>query len=162
MPDGPIVLADGEGAVTRIPGETFVAKASGDDTQGHLAFAVGEWAPRHGTFSHRHPGSGESFYVLSGTFLIDIDDQEHRVGPGAFAYVPPGARHRVTNVGDDAGRVIGFFTPAGPENGFRAVRERAMELGRLPEADEIERIMAEHGTTDRGTARMRFDETARG
>jgi mannose-6-phosphate isomerase-like protein (cupin superfamily) len=158
----PIVLGAEEGAVTRIPGETFVAKASGEATQGHLALAVGEWAPRHGTFSHRHPGSSESFYVLSGEFIIDIEDEEHNVGPGAFAYVPPGARHRVTNVGNEPARIIGFFTPAGPEKGFQAVRERAMQLGRLPDAEEIEQIMAEHGTVDRGPARMRFDDSDRG
>jgi mannose-6-phosphate isomerase-like protein (cupin superfamily) len=162
MSDRPIVLADGEGSVTHVPGEKFVAKASGDETVGHLAFAVGEWAARHGTFSHRHPGSSESFYVLSGRFIIDIGDQEYEVGPGAFAYVPPGARHRVTNVGDEPAKIIGFFTPAGPEQGFRAVRERAMEIGRLPEADEIERIMADHGTIERGPARMRFDDSERG
>jgi mannose-6-phosphate isomerase-like protein (cupin superfamily) len=161
MKDEPIVLADGEGTITRIPGETFVAKASGETTGGHVALAVGEWAPKHGTFPHRHPSSSESFYVLSGEFIIDIDDVEYHVGPGAFAYVPPGTRHRVTNVGNEPAKIIGFFTPAGPERGFQAVRERAVELGRLPQAEEIESIMASHGTTDRGPARMRFDDAGR-
>jgi quercetin dioxygenase-like cupin family protein len=158
----PIVLAEGEGRTGRIPGETFVAKASADDTEGHLAFAVVEFAPRHGTPSHRHPGSGESFYILSGEFINDIEDQEHRVSPGAFAFVPAGASHRITNIGDEPGRVIGFYTPAGPEKGFRVALDRAMELGRLPEIEEIRRIMEEHGTFNTGPARMRFDDTEGG
>ena len=158
MAHEPIVLGADEGTTTRVPGETFIAKVSGDSTGGRLALAVGEWAPRHGTFSHRHPDSSESFFVLSGTFVIDIEDEEHHLGPGAFAYVPPGARHRVTNLGEEPAKILGFFTPAGPERGFRAVRERATELGHLPDADETERIMAENGTVDRGPARMRIND----
>ena len=157
MGDQPIVLDAEEGPVTRIPGETFVVKATGETTGDHLAFAVGEWAPKHGTPSHRHPTSSESFFFLSGTFIIDIDENEHHVGPGSFAFVPPGAKHRITNIGEEPWKLIGFFAPAGPEKGFRAVQKRAQELGRFPDIEEVQRIMAEHGTTDPGPARMRTD-----
>jgi mannose-6-phosphate isomerase-like protein (cupin superfamily) len=154
----PIFVAAGDGNPTRVPGETFFVKASGDATGDLLALAEGEFAPRHGTFLHRHMKSGEAFYILHGTFVIDVDGQERELGPGGFAFAPPGATHRITNIADEPGRVIGLYSPAGPERGFRAVRERIAELGALPPPEEVEAILAANDIVRVGPARMRFDD----
>jgi mannose-6-phosphate isomerase-like protein (cupin superfamily) len=157
MTNKPIVLGAGEGFAFSTPGESFVSKAIGDTTGGNLALVAAEWTPKHGTSAHLHPDSGEAFFILSGTFIIDIDKEEYHVETGAFAYVPPGATHRITNVGDEPGKFIAFFTPAGPEKGFRAVQKRAQELGKIPTEEEMRVIMAEHGTSGFGPPRT-FDD----
>jgi mannose-6-phosphate isomerase-like protein (cupin superfamily) len=158
----PIFLAPGEGGRGQMPGESFTVKASGETTNGLLAFAEGQFAARHGTFLHRHMNSAEAFWVLEGNFLIDIEDRAQELGPGGFALVPPGSAHRITNVGDSPGKVIGLYAPAGPEAGFRAVRERAAELGTIPSEEEVTAILASRDIIRIGPARMRFDDRATG
>ena len=41
------------------------------------------------------------YYVLSGTALMRVGDEERTVGKGAWVYSPPGLPHYTKNVGDD-------------------------------------------------------------
>ena len=43
---------------------------------------------------HKHDGEDEFFYVVSGRFLIDLEDRTVDLGPGQGYVVPKGVRHR--------------------------------------------------------------------
>ena len=43
---------------------------------------------------HQHDDEDEFFYVVSGRFLIDLDDRTFDLGPGQAVVIPKGIRHR--------------------------------------------------------------------
>ena len=43
---------------------------------------------------HQHDDEDEFFYVVSGRFLIDLEDRTADLGPGQGYVVPKGVRHR--------------------------------------------------------------------
>jgi hypothetical protein len=43
---------------------------------------------------HKHDDEDEFFYVVSGRFLIDLEDRTVDLGPGQGVVVPKGVRHR--------------------------------------------------------------------
>lgn len=43
---------------------------------------------------HKHDDEDEFFYVVSGRFLIDMDDRTVDLGPGQGFVMPKGVRHR--------------------------------------------------------------------
>lgn len=45
------------------------------------------------------PGCGRAVYVLSGTVALDAGGQRYELGPGGYAYIPPGEVHGVTTAG---------------------------------------------------------------
>ena len=59
------------------------------------------------------------FYVLEGTLTLRLGDEEHQVGPGTFACVPPGVVHTFRNGGDAPVRLLNFNTPSGWEHYMR-------------------------------------------
>jgi mannose-6-phosphate isomerase-like protein (cupin superfamily) len=43
---------------------------------------------------HHHDNEDEFFYVVSGRFLIDLEDRTIELAPGKAAVIPKGVRHR--------------------------------------------------------------------
>lgn len=43
---------------------------------------------------HVHGGSDELFYVIEGSFILEIEDEKISMAPGDLIVVPKGARHR--------------------------------------------------------------------
>ena len=43
---------------------------------------------------HKHDDEDEFFFVVSGRFLIDLEDRTIDLGPGQAVVVPKGVRHR--------------------------------------------------------------------
>jgi quercetin dioxygenase-like cupin family protein len=90
------------------------------------AFALGEFRGGQGawTVPHLHRNAEESFYVLDGTFIFTVGDDEIPAGPGSFILVPRGTPHVMSAAGG-GGRLLTLWTPGGPEAMF-------VELSRLP------------------------------
>ncbi|HRF02738.1 MAG TPA: cupin domain-containing protein [Pirellulaceae bacterium] len=63
------------------------------------------------TTAHRHPNTEEIYFLLQGTGLMAIDDQSRLVGPGDAIAIPPGAIHKLTNVGDVELRLLCCCAP---------------------------------------------------
>jgi mannose-6-phosphate isomerase-like protein (cupin superfamily) len=61
---------------------------------------------------HFHAGNENAYFVLSGTGLIGVGDEEHIVGQGDFLFIPPGVPHFVHNAGDDPLRLIEIYAPS--------------------------------------------------
>ncbi len=51
------------------------------------------------TEAHVHPKTEEIYYILSGTGLMRIRDEERAVGPGDGIAIPPGSPHQIRNTG---------------------------------------------------------------
>jgi len=64
---------------------------------------------------HLHREQEEVYLVLDGTALIDVDDQQFKVGEREALAVPPNAWHRVANIG--LGPLTFFVAAAPPVDG---------------------------------------------
>jgi len=53
------------------------------------------------TTAHYHPRTEEIYYILSGRGRMQIDDDARDVAQGDAIAIPPGARHQITNTGDE-------------------------------------------------------------
>lgn len=53
------------------------------------------------TALHYHERSEEVYYVLAGRGILMVAGDEAEISPGQAALIPPRARHRVANTGDE-------------------------------------------------------------
>jgi mannose-6-phosphate isomerase-like protein (cupin superfamily) len=53
------------------------------------------------TTPHHHELTEEIYYVLGGHGQIEIDGESRAVRPGDAIAIPPGARHSITNTGNE-------------------------------------------------------------
>ena len=62
-----------------------------------------QWYPPGG-FTRDHPVHDDfeqTYYVLSGTMTVFLEDERHEVPPGTFVFIPRGTRHSHQNDGDE-------------------------------------------------------------
>jgi putative monooxygenase len=76
---------------------------------GVAAIGTGDWIAEH-----THPYSEEYLYVVAGTVRVEIDGEGADVSADEAILVPKGARHRVTNVGDEDAKVVFHLGPLAP------------------------------------------------
>ncbi|MBA2240338.1 MAG: quercetin 2,3-dioxygenase [Solirubrobacterales bacterium] len=140
----PIVAAPEDGEALWFNQDLLVFKATSETTGG--AFALFEEHSQRGkaTPLHAHPDADESFYVLEGEVLIEIEGTQQAAGSGGFVAVPRGVPHAFT-VTSDTAIVLTMITPGSPalEAFFRDAGEPA-PAHRLPPPGplDIERIQA--------------------
>lgn len=60
-----------------------------------------------------HHGGDETLLVFTGKFELELEDRKEQLGPGDSAFIPRGALHRLTNIGDEDG--TGIFVLSPPE-----------------------------------------------
>jgi quercetin dioxygenase-like cupin family protein len=116
-----LVLAPGEsrtGAALQIYSSQVRVKLSGADTAGTYAIVESVTEPQSGPPLHRHSREDESFYVLEGEFLFQVDGQRIQAGPGSAVFAPRGTVHTFQNIGTTPGRMLGVVQPAGLDSFF--------------------------------------------
>ena len=64
------------------------------------------------TTAHLHRTTEELYLVSAGRGRLVIDGEERAVGAGDCALIPPGAAHKLFNVGDEPLRVVCACAPA--------------------------------------------------
>lgn len=69
-------------------------------------------APGAATIAHFHRRSEELYLVTAGRGRLRIDDDERDIASGDCAVIPPGAVHRLVNVGDEDLVVVCACSPA--------------------------------------------------
>ncbi len=67
---------------------------------------------------HDHPGSTEVLYILEGEGTMTVAGKKYPVVAGIAVQVPPGVKHAFSAA--DLVRAVQFYTPAGPEQRFKA------------------------------------------
>lgn len=122
-----------------ITGDTVQIKATAAETGGAYTMIEAFASPGNGPPPHLHKNEDETLYVLDGKFEI-LNGDEHLMSakPGGLAFVPRGTVHRFRCVGDEPGRILLFYTPAGIEGFFRESGRQAVGDGPAPPVDSAE------------------------
>ena len=111
----PIVLLPDEGESASLGASTvrFLAQQADADA---LAVTEGLLAPGFpGARPHTHERTYDAYYVLEGTVLFLLGNEEVSAPAGSFVLVPPGVRHMFSNPGHEPARILNVTQPAGLE-----------------------------------------------
>ena len=142
-----LVLAPGEsrtGGPLRIYQDEIKVKLSGADTGGAYAIVESTTRPQSGPPLHRHTREDESFYVLEGEYLFEVDGRRILAGPGSAVFAPRGTVHTFMNVGTTPGRMLGVMQPAGMD-AFFVDMDAAVADGKAPDFEELALIFKKYG-----------------
>jgi mannose-6-phosphate isomerase-like protein (cupin superfamily) len=64
------------------------------------------------TTAHYHRRTEELYLVTAGSGRLVLDGEEQTLGEGDCALIPPGARHKIYNVGSQPLRIVCACAPA--------------------------------------------------
>jgi quercetin dioxygenase-like cupin family protein len=99
-------------------------KASSEETGGTLILFEAQMAQAKATPLHVHANEDEALYVLEGEILVHIDGEDHRLGPGGFAFAPRGVPHAFLITSREA-RILCLETPGSAEAFYLGASEPA-------------------------------------
>jgi mannose-6-phosphate isomerase-like protein (cupin superfamily) len=145
-------LGPADGATTWFLGGLLTWKASTAETGEQYDLveqlgAQGFMAPLH-----THQRESEGFYVLEGEVRFVVGDRSLTVGPGSFAFVPPGVRHAFRVVSPQA-KFLTIVAPAGLRAFFEEMGQPAVRRELPPPAEgapdlrRLEEVAARYGIT---------------
>lgn len=122
----------GTGAVYWGPGNQMTFIVTGKETGGAFFLAKVAVLPGGGPPPHIHHREDESFFVLEGTLTIQAGGDTITASAGDYAYLPRGIAHSFKNTGAVTAKALVLTTPAGLENYFAEVFERAADASAPP------------------------------
>lgn len=108
-----VVNRDRSAVITRSPGSELrplIDRTTSPITQCSLAEETLE--PGCSVSPHHHREMEEIYYVLAGSGLMSVGDEQSEVAAGDAIYVPRGARHTLANTGREPLRLIVICGPA--------------------------------------------------
>ncbi|MDP9219965.1 MAG: cupin domain-containing protein [Actinomycetota bacterium] len=120
------VVQPGDGDNVGAIGLGIYVRMTGADTKD--AYSLFEYVVPPGLGgppTHIHSREDELFICVSGQVRIELDGQEHILGPGASLLMPRGVPHMFHNPFDEETRIVAVVSPPGLENYYR-------ELSQLP------------------------------
>jgi quercetin dioxygenase-like cupin family protein len=89
-----------------------------DDTDGKFCLLV-DYPPVGWSLpAHRHRNEAETIHIVEGDFAIDVDGARSHLSAGETIHIPRGVTHSGANVGQQLGRRLVLFSPAGMERFF--------------------------------------------
>ncbi|MFC4262209.1 cupin domain-containing protein [Ferruginibacter yonginensis] len=115
-------------------------KVASKDTNGDLAIFEYIGKEKGGPPLHVHPHQDEIFFVVAGTYLFQVGDEQHRLQAGDTIFLPRTVPHTFAQL-SDTGHLYFMFQPAGKMEVFFEA------LGRLkapPSAAEGAALFAQH------------------
>ena len=62
---------------------------------------IGELDPGRVLGLHHHVDDAEFYYVIGGRAKVTVEDLEIDATPGTAIYIPPSAKHKIVNDGDE-------------------------------------------------------------
>jgi quercetin dioxygenase-like cupin family protein len=112
--------------------------ATSDETGG--AFLLFEFAGEQGKVTplHIHPSSDETFYMLDGEILLDLDGEQRHLSAGGVVVIPRGVPHAF-KVTSPQSRFLTLQTPGTDEAFYRIASEPAV-AGSQPIPVDFDRI----------------------
>jgi quercetin dioxygenase-like cupin family protein len=115
-------------------------KATSEETGG--SFLLFEFVGDQGKVTpvHIHPASDETFYILDGEILLDLDGKRRSLSTGGVAVIPRGAPHAFMVTSPEA-RMLTIQTPGCDEQFYRLGSEPA-PAGSAPIPVDFDRIRA--------------------
>jgi mannose-6-phosphate isomerase-like protein (cupin superfamily) len=133
MTEAFIVHAD-EGRRLDLGNFEAIVLASAAQTSGEFSLLrTQNEPPDFGPPLHIHHDAAEAFYVLSGTYLMYVEDRQERCSPGTFVYVPRGLPHTFRVVSSEPGQKLNLFAPAAMVGFFEQLAEAEAKGEATPE-----------------------------
>jgi quercetin dioxygenase-like cupin family protein len=136
------LVPTGEGRPTRVPLPNTWFKAAGEDTDG--AFAFLEYVMTYDIPPHTHLREHENLYVLEGSVIVRIGDDEFPAGVGDFVFAPRGIPHAITATSDSPPRFLTVSSPSGFEH-FMEDLTQALAAGHDRNSPEVAAVRQKHG-----------------
>ena len=122
-------------------------KAGDADTAGLLSVFEDTLQPgRSGPPLHLHTHADEVLYVLEGSLVVRLGDEQREVTSGAFAWIPRGTPHAFANPSSTPTRLLGMATPAGLEALLAEQGAYFAQLEGAPDVGVLRSIGARHGS----------------
>ena len=115
---GLVVVPGAGGQVLSPVGGSITHKVRGEHSAGGVAVFESRIPAGEGPPLHVHANEEEVLYVLEGAFRFRLRDEVTAAPEGSLMFVPRGVPHTWQNVGDEPGRLLITFTPAGMERFF--------------------------------------------
>ena len=139
------VLAPRE--VRRNPTVWPATKADSTDTAGLLGVFEDTLQPwQSGPPLHLHTNQDEAFYVLEGTLVVKLGDEQREVSSGSFVWIPRGTPHAFANASGTPTRLLGLATPGGIEEFFAEQGAYFAQLKGAPDLAVLGSIGARYGS----------------
>lgn len=144
----PFTLGSDEGRTAQplnIVGEPTLVKVSSSDTGGAFALFHLTAPPLTGPPLHRHSREDETFYVLEGELVFEIDSVRSTVGAGGVVFLPRGVTHRYQNFTKHDARLLIAVTPGGFQDFFVELSAATPAGGGMPPLDVLQQIDGRYG-----------------
>ena len=116
-------------------------KLAGRLTGGQYSVVEDISAPRTGPPLHMHTREDESFYVVEGEYLFEIDGERIVAKAGDFLFAARGTRHCFMNTGDTNARMLVMAQPGGIDEFF----EDLAQVQGSPAPEAVMPIFAKYG-----------------
>jgi len=117
-PGQSVFVPAGAGDTVFLVGDTYTTLLPGTSTGGVFTLLEALVLPLAGPPPHCHHREEETFYLLEGRMVFTVDGRAYEAEPGATIYVPRGAVHSYSNVGDSPAKMLFMYSPAGMEGMF--------------------------------------------
>ncbi len=114
-------------------GEPNDCKVSAQDTNG--AMCVFEFTGTGGGPRHLHHDQDEWIYIMEGEFDFIVGEKQFRLAAGESAFIPRNVSHAWARVGDQPGKIISVYQPAGKMEEF--FRELGKHFKDLPTREQV-------------------------
>jgi mannose-6-phosphate isomerase-like protein (cupin superfamily) len=122
----------------------LATKLSGRDTGGRVFVFEHRDMGRGGPPRHVHHDADEWFYVVRGTFAVEVGDERFTATAGDSMFAPRGVPHVWANVGDEPGTMLTIATPVGS---FERFMDETTKLGAVPSEEELAEAFEGGGMT---------------
>jgi quercetin dioxygenase-like cupin family protein len=125
---------------------THIYKATAAETGGAFSLWEAVVPPGASAPPHTHAREDESFYILSGEMLVELESEPapRRVSAGGFFFGARGRRHAFRNVGDRPARLLILSTPSCGLDQMFAALDAATARG-MPDFEKLAAIANEYG-----------------
>lgn len=143
------ILPPGAGETVSGLGVTMTFKTVGAQSGGQFLTLEYVAPPQFGgPPPHWHKVTTEIFYVLEGALTVTVAGEVTTVGPGGYAFVPPGVVHGFANQSDAPAKYFLLASPAGLEDYFAELGEVIKGEPSWPPKDmsKVVALMAKYDT----------------
>ena len=117
-------------------------KVATPDSGGNLFIIERTDEHKGGPPQHIHHDQDEWFYVVKGKYIIEVGGEKFALGPGDSVLAPRKIPHVWAFVGEDTGKLIIAFQPAGKMEAFFNV---IAPLKGFPPREGMEQTFRDHG-----------------
>jgi mannose-6-phosphate isomerase-like protein (cupin superfamily) len=133
--------------VRRNPTVRPVIKADSTDTAGLLGVfedTIGPW--QAGPPLHLHTDADQAFYVLEGSLVVRLGEEQREVPAGSFVWIPRGTPHAFSNASGAATRLLGLAVPGGREAFFAEQSAYFAQINGAPDPATLSSIATRHAS----------------